>query len=286
MGKSKSSNKSASTKTKSRGTKKTAKAKSPEKHSSVTDVFRSKNSPQRKEKKRANKVTPTKSTTENNSKKLKSSSGKSSNVKSPKIKVEQAMAASTKEKKKKKSSEGATQKKRHNVDSKNKKYSTTNSGGHRPGRKKSRSPGSASKSSKVSSTGFTTPPHKLKSTSRSASSSGRSVHRKLMPSMIEKIPNAENIDWMDSDDLLRVLLLDDPELNQDEVDAYSFKDKIKMVGHLYPPSNLLVPYSTLATRNGIDFKDVDFKTDFSTRTKATAKMSELLFKIIDKEANM
>ncbi len=103
-----------------------------------------------------------------------------------------------------------------------------------------------------------------------------------MPSKMKKVPNPAKINWTLSTDLVCILLIDYPELDQDDVETYSFKEKVKKVGILFLPSALLLPYTKLAMLHKIDFDNVDPTVDFSTPPKAAAKMTELYFKIMNK----
>jgi hypothetical protein len=102
----------------------------------------------------------------------------------------------------------------------------------------------------------------------------------------EEIPVPTKVNWINSDDLVRTLLLSNLNLErkQDDVESYPLKKKVNQVAMIYPPSELIVPFTKLAIQYGIDVDDIDPRINFGTRAKSSATMAELIMKMVMAEA--
>ncbi len=100
---------------------------------------------------------------------------------------------------------------------------------------------------------------------------------------MEKLPNLENINWTSSADLTCVFVIDNPKLDQDDIETHSFQEQVWKMGILFLPSALLLLYMKLAMLREIDIDNFNPQLDFSTLPNVAVKITELFFKIMNKE---
>lgn len=223
------------------------KGKSSKRHGPAKGALSSKDLQGSKAKRRSKQVTPEKATAQKKDKKKKKQKKKVPSSKT-KIKTEKVDKAQLKKDKKKTNLTDSATNKKHTQD------------------------------------GFATPPRKKhqkqKSTSRSASSCRSPIQSNSHQE--DELPPIGQVQWTSSTDLVRIILIKNPDLDRSEVKSYSFEDKITNVAMLYPPSALMLPYGKLAERHHVDTNDIA-QADFTTRPKAAAKMVELILEIVSNE---